>query len=375
MISDNKGANTSFNPITIKGIPVVPSALRLILASSVLLPLLTNAFAAESIPVRSIALTSIVEQEQQDAPAIVRAQDNPLIAAEISGRIREFPHQPGDPVQKGELLVAIDCRAPRARQRLSEAELATAKARLRFAKSQLQRAHELVRRQSISDELLDQRRFELADAKATVERGQADLALRQLDIEHCRIKAPFDAILSERLASVGTLASPGTALLRLVRRQGIEVSARLDSEEGRSLAQARTSHFFYQGKSYPLTLYNLSALFDSRSRTQEVRLRFNDGKTPAIGSPGRLVWYSGRQMIAADYLVRRAGQLGIFVREGSPAIARFIPLPDAREGRPALIPPRLLQDTGTRLITDGRQLLHDGQAIEEDSDEAVETPA
>ncbi len=348
------------------------------LLSFVLLLSLSSVAAVERIPVKTVLLAKVIKQEQQDAPAVILSLDSPLIAAEISGRITELPLQAGDTIRAGQLLVAIDCRSPDARKQLSEAQYATAKARLRFAKSQLKRAHELMRRQSISDELLDQRRFELADAKASLARWQADLMLRQLDIDHCHIRAPCDAIISQRLARVGSLASPGMALLKLIRKQPSEVSARLNNDEARALRQALASYFVYQHKSYPLTLRKLSKLVDSRSRTQQVRLRFSDSNPLPIGTPGRLIWHSDQPLISADYLVRRDGRLGIFVRAETTATARFIALPDAREGRPARLPRQLLKKTGLRLITAGRQLLHDGQAIEEkvnDDNEAVKTPA
>ena len=62
-------------------------------------------------------------------------------------------------------------------------------------------------------------------------------------------------------------------------------------------------------------------------------------------------------MLPADYLVRRDGKLGVFILDGE--TARFHPLPQAEDGRPA----RIELDPDTRLIGDGRQRLRDGDAV------------
>ena len=79
---------------------------------------------------------------------------------------------------------------------------------------------------------------------------------------------------------------------------------------------------------------------------------------PALaGTAGRLAWHGDRRLLPADYLVRRDGRLGVFTIEDNRA--RFVTVPQAQEGRPAAVdlPP------GTRLISDGRQGLSDGQEV------------
>ena len=99
-------------------------------------------------------------------------------------------------------------------------------------------------------------------------------------------------------------------------------------------------------------------LFEEKSRTQEVRLSFT-GPAGLPGTPGRLHWSSGRQYLPADLPVRRDGRLGIFLlEEGS---ASYHVLPDAIEGQPALV--RL--DGNTRVITEGRHRLSDGDPVDE----------
>ncbi|PKO62669.1 MAG: efflux RND transporter periplasmic adaptor subunit, partial [Betaproteobacteria bacterium HGW-Betaproteobacteria-17] len=65
-----------------------------------------------------------------------------------------------------------------------------------------------------------------------------------------------------------------------------------------------------------------------------------------------------RPFVPADYLVKRAGQLGVFVVEARRA--RFVPLPDAQEGRPASA---AALPAEAALVTDGRFALQDGMTV------------
>ena len=78
-----------------------------------------------------------------------------------------------------------------------------------------------------------------------------------------------------------------------------------------------------------------------------------------VGQTGQLVWYLPGQLLSADLVVKREGQLGVFVAKGQQA--KFIPLPTAQEGRP--VPINETQNWPGPVIIGGRERLQDGQAI------------
>ena len=185
----------------------------------------------------------------------------------------------------------------------------------------------------------------------------AQQQLAEIDVQRCSITAPFDAIVAQRLGSEGSLANPGTPLLELVQITQLEVSAELRGNEGDSLADAQTPHFSYQGQRYRVSMRALPPLIDERSRTREARLTFDDGNAP-VGAAGRLHWSSRERRLPAHFLVRRKGQLGIFLARDAEAV--FQALPGAIEGQPA--PVQNLADD-EQLITEGRQRLNHGDPI------------
>jgi RND family efflux transporter MFP subunit len=311
---------------------------------------------ADVIAVRVVTLGSVAETPVYSAPATAVARNQPGLAAEIEARIVELPVEVGSVVRKGELLARLDCRRTEALLASAQASLDRAQAQAAFAASQLARARDLKRRKSISDELLDQRRTELAGARADTAMREQQLRQAGIDVENCELRAPFDAVVTRRNASVGSYTARGMTVLDLIETQGQEVSAALRHDEAESLQRAERVAFSSNGEDYPLQLRTLLPYIDTATRTREARLTF--AGAPAMpGTAGRLTWRGTRSLLPADYLVRRDGKLGVFILDGD--TARFHPLPKAEDGRPA----RIELDPDTRLIGDGRQRLRDGDAV------------
>ncbi|MEN8179904.1 MAG: efflux RND transporter periplasmic adaptor subunit [Pseudomonadota bacterium] len=324
--------------------------------SLLLLLLFTTIVWGENIPVHVQPLHELLRQAEFSAPASVKPLNAPSLAAEISARIETIPVLVGEQVNKGDPLAELDCRYHQSRLQAARAGLQRIDAQLQFADAQLKRAKDLKAKRSISDEVLDQRRAELLGARADRLSQQELIHQAEIDVQRCTINAPFDAVVTERLAQVGDLANPGTPLLKLIQLEDLEVSAELRGSETKSLGQVQAIRFEYAGSDYALRLRRLLPVIDERTRTQQARLSFTQEAAPA-GAAGRLIWQGAADELPADYLVRRDGSLGIFlVADG---LAHFHRLEHAREGQPVRL--QLMPDI--RLVTDGRQRLQDGDPV------------
>ncbi len=332
-------------------------SLRILVGSLLLLAGLPGSLAAtESISVRTIALGTVWKTPAFSAPATVVARNQPQLAAEIDARIIELPVAVGDRVAQGDVVARLDCRQHESMLAAARAELKRARAQQRLAKAQLTRARNLTKKQSISEELLDQRNTELAVARA--ETATRDEAVRRagIHVADCALRAPFDAVVTARLGSVGGFASRGSPIIDLLEVAGQEVSVALRRDQIDGVKRAARLTFESNGAGYPVRLRAVLPSADPVARTREARLVFTDRPTIA-GTAGRVVWEGHRKLLPADFLARRDGRLGVFVLENGRA--RFIELPAAQDGRPVAIelPP------STLLITEGRQRLRDGDAV------------
>ena len=315
---------------------------------------------AEPIPVTTQTLAELAIYPQYRAPASVVSDNDSRISAEVSAPIIDIPVRVGDVVKKGDVLVRLeqtDLKLARARE---EAAIAALQARVELADYQLVRARSLSQKKVVAEELLKQREAELRSLRAQLDGQKIALAQAKRRLQKATVRAPFDASISARLAAVGELASPGSALIQIIERRHVEVSAQLQAQLARSLPQAKQIELVTPQRRYPLTLRSIAPSFDPLARTREARLGFA-GEMALPGVAGELVWNSERASLPAELLSRRNGRLGVFVVDDSRTRTRatFIALPQAEEGRPTVVslPPQ------TRVITLGRFRLNDGDAV------------
>lgn len=293
---------------------------------------------------------------ERDAPATAVSDNESRIAAEIAATIVAVPVEVGQVVPKGAVVARLDCRDYELAVHKAQAAHESALARARLAQAQLKRAAELHRQAFISAEALSQRETEYAVQQADVKLSRAQLDTARHNRQKCTLRAPFPAIVKARPGQVGELAAPGTPLLVLVDAGGTEVSAQVQLKDVDSLEAAQEVRFLGLDGAYPVKLLRVSPAVNRDARNVEARLAFT-GKRAAPGSDGRIVWRDHRPHLPADLVSRRDGRLGVFVIDGGRA--RFVPLPQAQEGRPAPapLPPE------AKIVIDGRHGLHDGQAF------------
>lgn len=316
------------------------------------LPVLASA----EIPVTALKLDDLTLRPELSAPASVIARNKPALASEIEARIESIPVRVGDMVEAGTIVARLDCRLYRSRLAAAEATEKQLTAQHAFAKSQLRRAEELQTKRGISEETVEQRQSDLAALDAQLSAQREVRTQAAIQVERCEISSPVAAVVTERLADEGSLASPGTRLVQLVQVDDLEVSADLRQAESRHLTDAESIFFNHAGEKYPLSLRTILPVVDERTRTREARLIFSEKAAPA-GAAGRLQWMGSQPVLPPHYFVRRGDLLGVFIaNEGT---ARFIAAPNALEGQPAAID--LPGDS--LVIVEGRQRLADGDGI------------
>lgn len=318
--------------------------------------------------VTTVALHDLVLYPELSAQAQVTSRNISKISAEISARVDSLPVEPGQRIAKGKIVARLDCRDARIALQQAQAQLATADARLQLSTQQLKRNEELAAKNFISGDALDQRRTEVNVIRAERQLSQSQVQAAQRNVAKCVMVSPFDAVVESKLANVGELASPGTPLVTLWDMSGLEVVAEVQQKDVDSLARADALTLETPEARYPLALKRISPAQDTSARTREARLTFIKDK-PQPGASGRIQWRAKESYLPADYVVQRNGQLGVFTAENN--IVRFVPLPNAQEGRPVLVtlPP------DTRIITEGRFALKDGQTITANDQTAADKKA
>jgi membrane fusion protein (multidrug efflux system) len=154
-----------------------------------------------------------------------------LLAAKVSGYLKEVPFDDGDKVKKGDVLVQIDDRDYKAAMEAAESEKLSLEARKNEAEKNYRRIKDLYAQQVVSQQQFDTATANYSESRARYDAVAAKFVQAQLSFEHTQIKAPSDGIIARSSAEVGQLASPGQPLIGFVSSEGRWVIANFKETE------------------------------------------------------------------------------------------------------------------------------------------------
>ena len=312
--------------------------------------------AAAQISVSVEQISNLLVDLERRAPAEVKPLNSAQISAEVSAVVMAVHADVGQRVSAGELLIELDSRDFELNLNQARANLASSRTRKDSADAKLIRAQGLVKDKYLSDDSLLDRQTEVAVLDARIQSDEVAIAIAQRSLDKCRVLAPFDGVVVERTAQIGSYVGNGDPLLRVIQVDRFELDAEVPSTVAHSLLVADETRFVSRGQAWSIKLLRLSPVIESERRSQRARFAFS-GDAPAVGRSGEVVWRVDKGMLPSSLISRRNGQLGVFLHEQSRAV--FTPLPGAQEGRPVAIE----LPASTEIITLGRDRLQHGDSI------------
>jgi RND family efflux transporter MFP subunit len=199
------------------------------------------------------------------------------LRAQVGGILTEIHFEDGQIVHKGDLLFTIDPRPYEIKFAQATAALQTATAHIALANNQLSRAQSLRRSDFATQETVDQRTSDQDASAAAVEDAKARIRDAQLDLEYCRITAPFTGRIGARQVSIGSLVagsrasvSPTTLLATLVSLDPIYLDFDMSESDFLTFSRERAK------SGGPLADKVVIGLSDENNFTREGTLDFVD---------------------------------------------------------------------------------------------------
>lgn len=300
---------------------------------------------AETVEVRRMAIAqTIVATGRVNTPARIE------LAAEITAAVQAVPVREGDTVRAGQTVLQLhddEARAALAQAQgaLQEAQgrasqldqvgepvsaeaVTQARANLRNAEAEHQRARELVAKGFFAQQRMDdaQRALDTARsalnaamvqaqanrtggverqlAQARVQQARAAADAAQARLVRTRIAAPADALVLERRVEPGTLAQPGRVLLVLAAQGGTRIDAQVDEKHLSLLRKglgARVVADAWPSQAFDAQLDYVAPSIDAQRGSVEVRLQV--ARPPAFLRPDMTVSVEMQVGQASDALV------------------------------------------------------------------------
>jgi RND family efflux transporter MFP subunit len=157
--------------------------------------------ARQPLPVATQVVGFELHRATEEVVGTVRSKQRAVIQAKISGRIMKYVVVPGQMVKSGELLAELDAQEILARR-------AQVVAALEQADRDLARYKQLIATKAIS-----QQDYDAAEARQKV--AVASLSEVNTMLGYATVTAPFDGVITRKLAEIGDLAMPGKPLMEI----------------------------------------------------------------------------------------------------------------------------------------------------------------
>jgi membrane fusion protein, multidrug efflux system len=265
------------------------------------------AAASQAEPVESVETAVAKEREHRPvttAIGTVVAMRSISVRNEIPGTVRRVALVPGQIVERGTVLVALDVS-------VESAELQALEAQAALAQTQFTRVLQLSKQRAVSTEEVD-------STRAARDVAVAQIARIQATIERKTIRAPFRALVGISDVHPGQYLSEGTYLTSL---QGVDESAYVDFTVAQQVAAGLRSGDTVQvagADAHPIvaTIMAVDSRVDATTRNASVRAKIpNADIAPPPGSSVRVQVPAGlaRLAVTIPASALRKGPEGDFV--------------------------------------------------------------
>lgn len=295
------------------------------------------------------------------------------ISTSVEGLVSEIFYDSGATVKQGDLLLKLDSELEEAAFQQAKAQTEQAEAEVADARRRLKIAQTLAAREYGPKNEAEAREAEVAIDLAALEAAKAEQARRAAVLERHELRAPFDGVISERMAEVGQWVVPGSAAFELVAMDKFRIDLPVPQDYFAQLRKGTDVSLRFDalpGETVPAEIGALIPVSDPDARTFTLRvlpLRKNLPITPGMSARVELRLDTGQEdvVVSRDALIRYPdGRVTVWVleeEEGETKVNErnveiglaFDDLVQIRSGLKA----------GERVVVRGNESLRDGQSV------------
>ena len=297
----------------------------------------------------------------------------------ISAYVDTVLVRPGDVVKRGQVIATLDCRNASASSRAVAMQARAIQTEQEAIAHESARVAELKEGGFASPNEIERHAADSAAKQAQVMETKANMQRATLEVNDCVLRAPFAGEIATRLVDPGAFVRPGIDVASVVDRNTVRVIAEVPEADFdvarvgvpvviRALATNRELH---------AKIARRSPAADLATRTIHVEIDVPDPeRSVPVGTTAELGIDVGEPKPATEIPLIAAAVRGrkatLFVVEGRQA-KKAVYLIEGERGGHLFLEPAL--PAGSRVVTEGRALLQDGDSVEVAIDGEPTAPA
>jgi membrane fusion protein (multidrug efflux system) len=285
----------------------------------------------------------------------------------ISAYVDTVLVRPGASVKRGEVLATLDCRNASASNQAVAAEARAIDARQRAVADESARL-----RTMLDGGFVAPNEYEMKEAQASSELAQlasqrAKMVGTNLEVSDCILRSPFDGEIATRTIDPGAFVRPGTALVSVVDRTTVRMIIDVPESDFGEVAPGTplTVRVLATGETLTGSISRRSPSADAETRTVHCEIDIPDPtRHIPVNTTGEVRIEVGQRRPATAIPLAAASISGskatVFLVEGGKAHNATYPVLGELGGA-LFLDPSL--KAGTPVVTEGRAILADGDAV------------
>ena len=284
----------------------------------------------------------------EEVVGTVRSRQRAVVEAKVSGRVLEYTATPGAMVKAGDLLARLDVQE-------IQAKVDQARAMLDQAKRDFERQKQL-----IASNATTRQEFDATEARVKIGTGAVSEA--ETMMSYAKVTAPFDGVVTRKLADVGDLAMPGKPLLEIEAPTSLRFEADLP-EAILDRVKLGEKMAVRLAKVIEGTVSEISPVADPVSRTFNVKLDLPPTDGLRTGQFGRVSVPVAevKLLLVPQSAVLKRGQMElVFVAKDGKAALRLVKTGKVLESRIEVLSGL---EEGEQIIVSETAQLTDGQPV------------
>jgi membrane fusion protein (multidrug efflux system) len=275
--------------------------------------------------------------------------------------------RPGARVAKGAVIATLDCRNTNAASQSVAMQARALEARQRALANQSSRIRGLLDGGFVSPNEAEQSASQSESELAQLSAQRARLLGSSLEVSDCVLRAPFAGEVATRTTDPGAFVRPGSAIVSLVDRSVVRISADAPEIDFDALTPGTVVavHVLTTKRDLMARITRRAPAADLVTRTIHIELDVPDrDETIPVNTTAELRIDVGQPRAALEIPLSaaavRGNNVSLFIVDRGRAHVRIVPLEGELAGD-LFLEPSL--PAGTRVVSEGRALLAEGDRV------------